>query len=106
MCLPSRCIPTQPPVAAALVTAIASLLVALASGALLRRRQKQIAKLEHESRLQLAELDHQLRERKARSERELEAEKVLTRYREPLVAASYDLQRRLTTSSRRSSMCS
>jgi hypothetical protein len=77
------------------VTAIASLLVALASGALLRHRQKDIANLEHKSRLQLAELDHQLRAREARSERELEAEEVLTRYREPLVAAAYDLQRRL-----------
>ncbi len=66
------------------MTAIASLLVALVGGAWLLYRQKHIAEFEHE-----------LRTQEARSERELEAEKVLTRYREPLVAASYDLQRRL-----------
>jgi hypothetical protein len=82
-------------VAAALLTAIASLLVALVGGAWLLYRQKEIAKLEHKSRSQLTQLEHELREREARSEWEREAEKVLTRYREPLIAASYDLQRRL-----------
>jgi C4-dicarboxylate-specific signal transduction histidine kinase len=94
-------------VLAALLTAIAGLLVALASGAMSYRQRKReegwrkdAADSEHEFQERLAELESQLREREARSAQEAEAEEVLTRYREPLVAASYDLQRVSTTSSR------
>jgi hypothetical protein len=57
--------------------------------------RKDAADSEHEFQERLAELESQLREREARSAQEAEAEEVLTRYREPLVAVSYDLQRRL-----------
>ena len=65
------------------------------SGWSLRNRQNELAAGEAESKERLAELENRLKEREARAEREFEAEELLARYREPLAAASFDLQRRL-----------
>jgi transcriptional regulator of met regulon len=70
----------DPPVIAAIVAATASLLVAVVNVVAGERRERRIRTLE---------------ERAKKEERELEAEKVLDRYRGPLVSAAFDLQERL-----------
>jgi hypothetical protein len=99
-------------VAAALLTAIAGLIVALANGAISYRQRKreedwrdEAAKSEHAFQARLAELESQLREREARAEREAEAEKVLTRYREPLSIVRLAEAAFTTSSSCRSWAC-
>jgi hypothetical protein len=68
----------------ALVTATASLVVAIANGVMARRRETRLATLESE-----------LRREESASEREATAEETLERYRGPLLAAAFDLQDRV-----------
>jgi hypothetical protein len=74
----------EPEVAAALVTSIASLIVALASGFYTARAQHQVTILK-------GKIDLEAEERQLKRE----AEAVLDRYREPLAGAAFDLQSRL-----------
>jgi hypothetical protein len=71
-------------VVVALVTAAASLAVAVANGVMGQRRETRLTRLES-----------QLRREETETEREARAEEVLERYRGPLVAAAFDLQDRL-----------
>lgn len=70
--------------AGAVVAAVVSALVAVRQS----RTDERLARLSHE-------LDVEVDRRKALFERQLHAEDVLTRYREPLAAAAFDLQSRL-----------
>jgi hypothetical protein len=74
----------DPPVAAAIVTATTTVLVALYAGFAGQRKEKQIK-----------DLESKLRQEESAAEREAEAETVLERYRVPLVSAAFDLQERL-----------
>ena len=83
---------------AALIAAGASILVALGSGYIAIRAQRHAESLERFRREATRELELLKIEREERAERErrqLDAEAVLSRYREPLLAAAYDLQSRL-----------
>lgn len=68
----------------ALVTAAASLAVAIANSVMARRRETRLANLESE-----------LRREESDREREASAEQALERYRGPLLAAAFDLQDRV-----------
>jgi hypothetical protein len=83
---------------AALIAAVASILVALGSVYIALRAQSQAERLEEfrtEATRELELLKIERNERADREKRQLDAEAVLSRYREPLVAAAYDLQSRL-----------
>lgn len=83
---------------AALIAALASILVALLSAYVALRAQGQTEDLEKfrtEAARDLELLKIERDERASREKRQLDAEAVLSRYREPLVAAAYDLQSRL-----------
>ena len=70
--------------AGAVVAAVISAVVAVRQS----RTDERLARLNHE-------LDVEVDRRKALFDRQLQAEEVLTRYREPLAAAAFDLQSRL-----------
>ncbi len=70
--------------AGAIVAAVISVVVAIRQS----RTEERLARLHHE-------LDAEVHRRTAIIDRELRAEDVLTRYREPLAAAAFDLQSRL-----------
>ena len=89
-------------VSVALITAFASLLVAFLSATVslaVQRRtsaaNKDLEQFRTAASKELEELKLARQERAEREKRELEAEAILSRYREPLVAAAYDLQSRI-----------
>jgi hypothetical protein len=92
----------EPEVAAALVTSIASAGVAIASGAIALTTQKRerdtavtLQGLKGNTEKEVARLTVELQRQAEKERRELEAEEVLTRYREPLIDAAFELQSRL-----------
>jgi hypothetical protein len=70
----------EPAILTAIIASVASLVVALVSARMARQGQKELAQLQQQA---------------AQVEREVEAEQVLSRYRQPLTSAAYDLQSRL-----------
>jgi hypothetical protein len=88
----------EPELVAALATSIASLLIALASGALTVIAQRNERETQRELAFLTSRLQMEAEEAKRKAEeakREREAEAVLNRYRESLASAAYELHLRL-----------